>query len=108
MAENFKQLVEGGRVSSVTQRYRKDGSSVDVELLALPVVLDGTQVGLVSIYHDITELLRARHEAEAANEAKSAFLATMSHEIRTPMNGVIGMTQLAAGYQAGCRAARFY
>ena len=36
----------------------------------------------------------ARAAAEAANEAKSAFLATMSHEIRTPMNGVIGMSGL--------------
>src|SRR5215469_654336 len=34
--------------------------------------------------------------AEAANEAKSAFLATMSHEIRTPLNGVLGMTQAMA------------
>ncbi len=36
----------------------------------------------------------AREEAEKANEAKSAFLATMSHEIRTPMNAVIGMSGL--------------
>jgi PAS domain S-box-containing protein len=93
-ASAYNAQASQGRLHAITQRNRKDGTLVDVELLGVPVNIDGKQTGIIAIYHDITELKRAKEEAEAANEAKSAFLATMSHEIRTPMNAVIGMSGL--------------
>jgi PAS domain S-box-containing protein len=89
-----REVLMRNRVHSVTRRVRKDGSVVDVELLAMPVTVGDERAGFIAIYHDITDLQRARQAAEAANQAKSLFLATMSHEIRTPMNAIIGMTGL--------------
>ncbi|MEO6517851.1 MAG: ATP-binding protein [Pseudoxanthomonas sp.] len=56
-----------------------------------------------SVGRRTAELEKATLEAESANRAKSAFLASMSHEIRTPMNGVLGMVEVLAQSELGSR-----
>ena len=55
----------------------------------------GTAEGFMLLFHDLTDIARAREAAEKANNAKSEFLATMSHEMRTPLNAIVGMTYIS-------------
>jgi len=81
--------------------WRRGGMSFPVEYWSRPIQKGEKAIGSVVTFVDVTArkeaeqaLRSAKEGAEAANQAKSIFLATMSHEIRTPMNGILGMTEL--------------
>lgn len=69
-----REVISEGQVISTTRRTRKDGSFVDVELLALPVSVLGELIGFVAIYHDISVLKAIERQLRNKNEIMSSQL----------------------------------
>ena len=90
-----------GIVGHETVRQKKDGTRIQVSILARPIELPGGEIELYGIYRDITsrkatehELIHAKEKAEESDRLKTAFLNNLSHEVRTPLNAITGFSHL--------------
>ena len=75
--------------------WKKNGQIIWHKTSISPVLNAQNEVShFIAVQDDITDLRKAKAEAERANQAKGDFLASMSHEIRTPMSAIIGFSRL--------------
>lgn len=95
-------------MSQETQRLdatiiRKDGRRRDVDVLMVPIVVEGEVVGVYILARDITDdkrvradLAQALVDADQASDAKTLLIANVSHELRTPLASAIGAVEVLA------------
>ncbi|WP_233248425.1 PAS domain S-box protein [Desulfonatronum sp. SC1] len=99
IAERLARILTNGCELFEVRHRKSDGTLFNIEISSTFLNENGGQI--VSFLRDITErkkaetaLTQAREIAEAANRAKSDFLAKISHEVRTPLNGIVGFANL--------------
>ncbi len=96
--ERLSRIMQEATLSGELRARAPAGGDDEVARLtsSFNALLDRLQANDSALRHTLSDLVRARDAAQAANVLKSQFLANVSHEIRTPLNGVLGMAQIMA------------
>lgn len=77
-------VLAGGTIRQVARRRRKDGTLLDVEVFGVPVVVEGEQIGVLALYHDITDRRRAEEELWQRHQELSTLYAIAMAMNRDP------------------------
>ena len=93
-----REALERGRADRITRRVRKDGQPVDVQMMLVSLSVDSEHVGFYAIYHDITELQRARERAETLLAVTQVLGKTLSLE--DTIEAILGELQRVVPYDS--------
>jgi PAS domain S-box-containing protein len=93
-----REAITTGRAQRIARRRRKDGTPVDVELMLAPLTIEGSHVGFLAIYHDITDVQRAREHAETLLTVTQVLGKTLSLE--DTIEAILGELQRVVPYDS--------
>lgn len=91
-----KNVVKGENLSFEAVRQKKDGTPIDVHVLAAPIVIGGAQVASYGIYRDITDIKRTEEQIKASLKEKEALLQEIHHRVKNNMQIISSLHSLQA------------
>jgi len=96
-----KRVTMGNNVSLETVRQRKNGTSIDVSVLASPILIDDKLIGTYAIYRDITERKKAEQKLKASLKEKEVLLREIHHRVKNNLQIISSLLLLQSNQISG-------